>query len=186
MKFCIVIILSIVFLTGCASADENLDRAMNLRTTVSKADQVQFQCTVTADYYDEVCSFVIDCAYDEYDQIHFEVVEPNTISGISGVIDGKEGQFTFDDQILAFKPMDGGCLSPIFAPWFLLDAIEGGFIHSVSEHKEGYCVTYRDSFQDETLMIEVFLTKDDVPIKCEIYLGERRILLLEIRNFVFV
>ena len=82
--------------------------------------------------------------------------------------------------------MDGGCLSPIFAPWFLLDAIEGGFIHSVSEHKEGYCVTYRDSFQDETLMIEVFLTKDDVPIKCEIYLGERRILLLEIRNFVFV
>ena len=186
MKFCIVIILSIVFLTGCTSADENLDRAMNLRTTVSKADQVQFQCTVTADYYDEVCSFVIDCVYDEYDQILFEVVEPNTISGISGVIDGKEGQFTFDDQILVFKPMDGGCLSPIFAPWFLLDAIEGGFIHSVSEHKEGYCVTYRDSFQDETLMIEVFLTKDDVPIKCEIYLGERRILLLEIRNFVFV
>ena len=75
MKFCIVIILSIVFLTGCTSADENLDRAMNLRTTVSKADQVQFQCTVTADYYDEVCSFVIDCVYNENHQIHFEVYQ---------------------------------------------------------------------------------------------------------------
>ena len=186
MKFCIVIILSIVFLTGCASADENLDRAMNLRTTVSKADQVQFQCTVTADYYDEVCSFVIDCVYDENHQIHFEVVEPNTISGISGMIDGKEGQFTFDDQILVFKPMDGGYLSPVFAPWFLLNAIEGGFIHSVSNHQEGYCVTYRDNFREESLDVEVYLTRDDVPISCEIYLGERRILLLEIRNFVFV
>jgi len=186
LRFCIIIILCFTLFTGCASEEERLDRAMDLRTKISNAHEIQFQCTVTADYYDEVCTFVMDCIYDEEDQIHFQVIEPDTISGISGLIDGKKGHFTFDDQILAFKPMDGRYLSPIYAPWFLLNALQGGFIHSASAQKDGYCVTYRDNYQEETLTAEVQFAKANVPIKCEIYWAERRILLIEICNFVFL
>ena len=69
------------------------------------AGTVSFDASVTADYGDSLYTFSMHCQTDTQGQVRFTVTQPETISGITGTIDGTGGKLRFDDQILTFPLM---------------------------------------------------------------------------------
>ena len=112
-----VVLVCVLFLVGCTSGEAALDPGLRLRQRLLDSGGCAFRTTVTADYGDYLHTFVLSCQGDSTGELRFEVVAPDTISGITGVIRGEQGKLTFDEEVLVFSPLVDGLLSPVSAPW---------------------------------------------------------------------
>jgi hypothetical protein len=64
----------------------------------------------------------LECEADEDGQISFSVIEPSTVEGITGVVQGDEGTITYDGLQLVFPLMVYGQISPVSAPALLVSS----------------------------------------------------------------
>lgn len=186
MKRFLAVLFFFVFLTGCASTDDAMDNAMGLRKKISNSENCSFECTVTADYADKIFSFVLKCIFDGQGGMKFTVLEPESISGITGNVDSSGGNLTFDDQVLMFPMLADGYISPVCAPWLLVKSLRGAYIHSAIDTEEGAHIVCHDSFGEETLQMEIWADDSGNPKDAEILWKGRRILTLAVRNFACV
>ena len=121
MKKVLVLLVTVMLLTGCSGGDRELDRMMSFRASLLSGMGCAFQAIVTADYQDEVYQFTLDCRCDEQGTVNFTVVEPDTIAGISGEISAEGGKLTFENEkALAFETLADGQVTPVTAPWPLI------------------------------------------------------------------
>ena len=142
-----------------------------------------FDCTVTADYGEKIHFFSMRCAADSSGDLTFEVLSPDTISGITGIISRNKGKLTFDDKALAFELMADGQFSPVSAPWILIHTLQGGYLTSCTETDYGMLLCIDDSYESDPLRLDVRMDKDGNPMSAEILWQGRRILSMEIENF---
>ena len=142
-----------------------------------------FECTVTADYGEKIHVFSMRCAADLSGDMTFEVVSPESISGITGVVSNDKGKLTFDDKALAFELLADGQFSPVSAPWILIRTLRGGYLTSCTETHYGMLLCIDDSYDSDPLRLDVRMDKDGNPISAEILWQGRRILSMEIENF---
>jgi hypothetical protein len=142
-----------------------------------------FDCTVTADYGEKIHVFSMRCAADLSGDMTFEVVSPESISGITGVVSNDKGKLTFDDKALAFELLADGQFSPVSAPWILIRTLRGGYLTSCTETDYGMLLCIDDSYDSDPLRLDVRMDKDGNPISAEILWQGRRILSMEIENF---
>ena len=177
-------LLALVFLCGC-NADSVMDRALGFRSRF-QSGPCSFRATVSADYGDLTHTFVMDCTADVQGNVEFTVVAPDTISGISGWISGEEGFLTFDREILAISPLAEGQLSPVTAPWTLINTLRGGYICYAAETDNGYRLTMDDSYDDSAMQVDIWLDREGVPLGAEILWQGRRILTVSIEDFLFL
>lgn len=176
---CLVVILS-----GCGSENKELDKGMALRSKVLSAESVSFDVQITADYGDKVHNFAMACQGDSLGNLTFSVTEPETIAGITGRIDQKGGNLTFDDTALYFDLMADDQLSPVSAPWILLKTLRSGYLTSACTEEEKTRLTIDDSYEDDALTLDIWLDGSDLPERSEILHRGRRILSLKITSFV--
>ena len=125
----------------------------------------------------------MECIADDKGFIRFSVTEPESISGITGYIDGNVGKLTFDDQVLLFPMLADGYISPVCTPFLMYQCLKGGYIHTAAEMEEGYYMVYHDSFAGEPLQLDLWTDKANNPISAEILWKGRRILTVDVRNF---
>lgn len=118
--------------------------------------------------------------------MRFSVTEPETISGIAGSIKDAEGQLTFDDKVLAFQLLADGLITPVCAPWLLCKALRSGYISSCGKDADLIRVGIDDSFQGETLRVDLWLNQDHIPVRGEILWKGRRIMSVDVHNLNFV
>lgn len=182
-KLAAVLILLSVMLTGCFSAESEIERAMRLRTKLLNAESCSFAATITADYGDKLYTFAMDCQGSGEGDLSFTVCEPEGISGITGQIAQSKGKLTFDDKALFFPLMADGLISPVSGPWILLKTLRGGYIRSAGSEGELLHLTIDDSYSDDALMLDIWLDDADRPVRAEILHKGRRYLTLEIRDF---
>ncbi len=175
-----------LFLTGCSSENEQLDKAMSLRENLQKSNGCSFQAVITADYGDTVHTFTLACTTDALGSLSFRVVAPESISGISGTITNDGGTITFDDKALAFALLADDQLSPVSAPWVFLHTLLGGYICGCGKDGEYSRITLDDTYRGETLQSDIWLDASDNPVRCEILYNGRRILSLDVRDFTLV
>ena len=178
-------ILCLVFvfmLCGCGRKDDALDKALAMRQRLLGAS-CSFDCTVTADYGEKIHVFSMRCAADSSGDLTFEVLSPDTISGITGIISRNKGKLTFDDKALAFELMADGQFSPVSAPWILIHTLQGGYLTSCTETDYGMLLCIDDSYESDPLRLDVRMDKDGNPMSAEILWQGRRILSMEIENF---
>ena len=116
----------------------------------------------------------------------FNVLKPDTISGITGTIGFEGGKLTFDDKALGFELLADGQVSPVSAPWIFMKALRGGYISSCAAASEGMKVHVADSYEEGALQVEVYLDQYDVPAACEILWEGRRFLSVSIKDFMFL
>ena len=88
-----------------------MEQAIALRERMLQSQGCSFSAAVTADYGEKVYQFRTDCSADREGNLVFSVIEPDSISGISGRITQKSGQLTFDDVVLAFELLADGEIS---------------------------------------------------------------------------
>ena len=118
--------------------------------------------------------------------MRFRVTEPESIAGISGVLGDISGGITFDDQVLAFEMMADGQITPVSAPWHLIEALRGGYLHGYCETKEGMQVQINDSYMGENIMSEILLDSQGIPLQCQLFWSGRRFMTLTVSNFSFL
>lgn len=186
MKRIAAFLLSICFLSGCSANNDPISRAMDLRNKLLDSSGCSFTAVISADYEDEIYTFTLDCLADSEGNLSFTVVDPKTLSGITGSFSKNGGALTFDDKVLAFPLLADGQIAPICTPWILLNTIKGGYISGCGQDKENLRVYYDDSFENSVLHLEALFDEDDMPIYGEIFWRERRILSADIRNFVLL
>lgn len=186
MKRMIGVLIAVVLLTGCASGNSELDRAMALRAKLLESEGCTFDAVISADYGDKVYTFSMNCQADQQGSLSFTVTDPETISGITGTVSQEGGNLTFDGQVLAFELLADGQVTPVSAPWLLIHTLRGGYLTSCGKDTDGLRIAIDDSYEEDALHLDIWTDASDIPVRAEILWQGRRILSLEIRNFTFV
>lgn len=183
MRYRLAVILSVLFLlSGCKGSGDSLNRAMLLRNRILEGDGCSFRTTVTADYGEQIYVFKMDCQTDRDGNLSFSVIEPDTIAGIAGKISASGGAITFDDKVLAFQTIADGLVTPVSAPWLFVKTLRSGYLKDAAETAEGYEISIDDSYEEESLQMQI-QTEGDSPSFVEIFWQGRRILTLSVENF---
>ena len=178
----ILCLVLVCLLCGCGRNDDALDRALAMRMRLQGA-ACSFSCTVTADYGEKIHVFSMECTADVSGDMTFEVLTPESISGITGVVSQSQGKLAFDDKALAFELLADGQFSPVSAPWILIRTLRGGYLTSCTETDYGMLLCIDDSYEADPLRLDVRMDQKGNPISAEILWQGRRILSMEIENF---
>lgn len=183
VKKCLAAVFTLLLLSGCSRTDRDLNRAMALRQKVLSAELCSFEADITADYGDTLHSFSVSCQGDRQGNIHFTVTKPETIAGITGTVSETGGQLTFDETALQFELLADDQLSPVSSPWIFLRTLRSGYLMNAGQEGDSLRVGARDSYEENALMVDLWLNPEDLPERSEILYGGRKILTLEISDF---
>ena len=163
-----------------------MDNAIALRRSLMEANGCSFNAVITADNGDDLHSFSMKCTTDPQGDMHFEVLSPDTISGITGIVSESNGKLTFDDQVLLFETIADGELTPVSAPWVLVRTLQSGYIRSCGADGNNLRIQLDDSYSDNAIQLEVWLDEAQKPIRGEILWEGRRILSIDVTEFVIL
>ena len=183
MKKCIVCVL-LLFLGGCSDAPEELKIGMELRSKLLQASECSFDAEVTADYGKQLHTFSMNCNADAKGNLRFTITDPQTISGISGSLSGEGGQLFFEDTALHFPLLAEQQLSPISAPWILMKTLRSGYLKSAGKDADCLHLLMEDSYEEDALLVEVWVDASGIPIRGDIFQEGRRILAVTVTDFV--
>lgn len=182
MKRLAAVLAVAVLLMGCTGKDDELEQAMTLRAKLL-ANACNFDVTITADYGDQIYTFGMSCQGDTQGNITFQVTQPETIQGITGTISQDGGSLTFDDTALTFPLLADGQLSPVSAPWIFLKTLRGGYLTSANREGELLRLTIDDSYEEDALQLDIWLSGENQPVQADILYDGRRILTIQVSNF---
>ncbi len=178
------LILLLSLLTGCKGEESLLAQAIAFRGELISRGGCSFSAKITADYGEEVQQFSLQCEADENGQVYFCVAEPETLEGISGIMEGKNGLITYDGLQLAFPLLAYDQVSPVSATAFTVDCWLKEYILSAGMSDGIYRVSYEKKIHGNELLIDTYFEKD-IPISAELCYNGYRIIKIEIRNFLF-
>ena len=181
MKRCAVCIF-LLLLTGC-SGHQEIDTGMKLRSRLLQSQECSFSMSVSADSGQQISIFAMDCIADTQGNVRFTVTEPETISGITGMLSASGGAITFDNTALDFGYMAEDQLSPVSAPWILTNTLRSGYITSVCREDGTVRLSMDDSYEENALHLDIWLDKNDLPMRADVLQDGRRILSLNVMNF---
>lgn len=183
MKKSVAVLCMIFLLTGCAGKRDLMDRCMALRADLLACEGCSFDAQITADYGDAIQEFTLTCQGKSDGTLGFEVLEPDSIAGITGRFSSDAGQLTFDDVALQFPLLADDQVTPVSGPWLLLKTLLGGYLTGCTMEEDLLRLSIMDSYQEDALQLEIWLDPQDRPVLAEILYGGRRILTMEIENF---
>ena len=174
-----------LFLLGCSSTDDHIQTGLALREKLTQRN-CSFTSEIIADYGDRTYTFTMGCSADTNGNISFIVLAPESISSIAGKLTGSSGFLTFDDTALAFPLLADGEVSPVSAPWLLINTLRSGYMVSAGAENNGIRLTIHDSYAQDALQLDIWLDSNELPKYCEILWQGRRVLSLHIKEFAFV
>ena len=183
MKKSILLILFFLLLSGCHRKPDEIQIAMELRSKLLQSDQCHFAANILADYGDKIHEFSMDCIADSNGNMTFTVLRPDSISGITGQLSKDGGKLTFDDVALHFGLMADEQISPISAPWILITTLQGGNIISACTEDGMIRLSIDDSYEEETMRLDIWLDEEKKPACADILYAGRRILSIDVANF---
>jgi len=182
LRKCLCFCLVLLMLCGCSGKEEELDRAVGLRMKLLNSG-CTFDTEITADYGDEIYEFAVSCEADAEGNLAFTVTAPESIAGITGLIDQEGGKLTFNDTALTFPLLADGQVSPVSAPWIFLKTLRGGYLTAAGMEEELLRLTIDDSYEENALQLDIWLNTEDQPIRADILYDGCRILALTVSKF---
>ena len=186
MKRILMIFMLLFLLPGCGNAKSSVKPGMELRTRLLNSDGCRFNAEITADYGTLVQCFTVECIADSAGNVEFTVVEPDVISGITGKISQDVGHLTFNDRALAFSLLADGQIAPVSSPWIFLKTLRSGYIRACDTNKNGTHLIIDDSYEDDALQLDVYLSVDNIPQQADILWRGKRILTISVKDFSFL
>lgn len=184
MKRIGVLLCFLSLLSGCSDTPAEIERGMALRSKLLQASSVCFDADITADYGEKAYTFSMHCEGNQVGDLSFTVTLPETISGITGDISEEGGRLTFDNAVLQFELLADDQLSPVSAPWILIKTLRSGYLTSAGTEEGSIRLTIDDSYEEDALKLDIWLDATDLPTRAEILYDGKRILSLDVKNFV--
>ncbi len=185
MKRFAAVFLILLTLCGCKN-NSAIDKAVQMRESILQAKGCKFESQITADYGDKLYTFTMNCEADATGRVNFSVIEPESISGISGHITAEGGNLTFDDEVLAFEMIADGQVTPVSAPWLFIRTLRSGYIKGCATTDEGMHIQIDDSYKEDAMHVDIYTDKNETPIRAEFLWRGKRILSMDIEKFAFV
>jgi len=183
LKYCVALVVLILLLTGCSSPLDELETGLELRSRLLQASKCSFDAEIVADYGDKIHKFVMSCQADSQGDLIFTVLEPETISGITGKLTGEGGQLIFEDTALHFELLAEQQLSPISAPWILIKTLRSGYMTSACLEDGSIRLSIDDSYDEDPLRLDIWLDSEKEPERADILYDGKRILSVAVENF---
>ena len=183
-KFIAVIVIFTLLLSGCGEENAGVDQTLVIREKLQQKS-CSFHADITADYGDEIYEFGMDCMVDSIGNLSFTVSSPTAIQGITGTVSSAGGNLTFDSTVLAFELLADGQITPVSAPWILIQTLRAGYIHASTKTENGNKVIIHDSYEEDSMQLDIWLDTDGLPEAAEILWQGRRIMSLIVNNFNF-
>ena len=159
---------------------------MKFRNSLLQTTSVSFDAAITADFGDILHSFQMNCQWDSTSEMKFTVLEPDSISGITGTISQDSGKIAFDDQALLFETMADGMITPVSAPWVVMVAMQSGYIKGAGVQNDGYIIQLDDSYKENALRVNLGMNSDYNPQFAEIFYDGRRVVSINFENFTML
>lgn len=178
------VVLTALLLCGC-SGNREMEDALAIRSRLLSSG-CSFRCEITADYIDHYEEFELECTAGTDGTVSFTVLEPESIRGIRGSVSGTDGTLEFEDLILAFPLMADERISPVAAPWLLISTLRSGYITASVREGELLHLTIDDTYAEDALTLEIWLEENGEVEACEIGWRGRRLLALEVEDFVYL
>lgn len=186
MKRFLCMFILLLFLCGCHGSNDQIGSALKLRQRLINSEGCTFTAEITADYGDTLYQFTMECRGDKQGNLQFSVVQPESISGITGKITELGGMLTFDGTALAFPPIADEQLTPVTAPWVFLKTLRSGYIASCTSGEEHIYLQIDDSYSEKALHLDIWLDENYIPLRGEILWEGRRILSLNVKEFTIL
>lgn len=174
-----------MFLGGCDAENRELHTAMEFRDMLLAAESCSFSTGITADYGDSLQHFSMSCEGDSSGNLSFQITAPDSIAGIQGEITDGGGRIIFEDEAVFFPLMTDDLLVPASAPWIFLKTLRSGYLTSACMEDELLHITVDDSYDDDALTLDIWFNGNNQPVRSDILHDGKRILSLEVENFVF-
>ena len=168
MKRCLLLLLIMVMFSGCSKSEDGVSRAIALRNHLLQSTGCSFDAVITADYGEKIYTFSTKNTVNGNGDLRFEVINPDTIKGITGEISEDSGKLTFDDKVLLFELLADEQVTPVSAPWIFMKTLRSGYIHGCEITEDGLHIQFDDSYEDDTLQMEIWTNQDYIPILGEI------------------
>ncbi|MBO7251261.1 MAG: hypothetical protein J6V25_01410 [Oscillospiraceae bacterium] len=185
MKIWAISLAILLLLTGCDASSE-IERGMALRNEILKGKNCKFTAKVTADYGDRSTEFTMDCSFDSMGNMDFTVIQPQSISGITGSVSTQGGNLRFDDKVLFFSLLTDEQINPVSAPWIFMKTLRSGYLTSACMESGLLRMSIDDSFDDDALNLDIWLDNENVPVRGEVLYEGERILTIEVESFAIV
>ena len=185
MKRVLCAVLLVLTLSGCGVEDKSLQRCMDFRQRLL-SEGCAFTAVVTADFGEAVYTFTLECQGDGEGNLSFSVAAPEEIAGIGGTVSAGQGRLVFSDTVLAFPLLAEGEVSPVSAPWLMLQALRSGYLSSAGMEGDRLRLSISDSFSQDPLGLDVWFDGENRPEYAEIAWQGRRVVSIEIKEFCFV
>ena len=183
MKRSILIMILAILLPGCKAESTELERGMELRSKILRGKQVSFITDIVADYGDSVQLFSMDCLFDDQGNLSFTVAAPDTIAGITGTISQGQGRLTFNETALYIPVLTDEQINPVSAPWILMKTLRSGYLSSAGMEEDQLRLTIHDSYEENALVLDIWMNEDELPRNVEISYTGKNILTLTVRDF---
>lgn len=183
MRRILAVLAVCLVVCGCSSESDQITQALELRNSLLGTNGCSFDATVTADYGDKLYTFTMTCEINTEGKMQFTVVQPESISGITGTVSGTGGELTFDDSVLAFETIADGQITPVSAPWLFINALRSGYIKGCGKTSEGLYIQIDDSYREDALQVDIWTDGSGCPMQAEILWKGKRIMSIEVDNF---
>ena len=191
-KIISVMMIIVLFLTfaGCKKTDSNVsynsEDETDIRHTQVDITETEKHTETLSESTEEKTTQEISAERTPLELVDFTVKEPQAIAGITGSISPKGGKLTFEGLSLGFELLADGSVSPVSAPWILMKTLRSGYLTSCGVESGCIRVAIDDSYEEDALHLDFWLDEKDLPKRGEILWQGRRILSLDIENFVFL
>ena len=159
---------------------------MEFRSQLLAAEGCQFTANITADYGEELYTFSVQCQADRQGAVTFALLEPKALSGIAGKISDSGGSLNFENAALCFPLMTEDQLNPASAPWILLKTLRSGYLTSACMEEGKLRLTMDDTYEEDALQLDVWLEEGRTPVRGDILYDGKRILTVDVIDFVLL
>ena len=171
----------LLFLTGCAGKQDPAQCGLDLRTALMEAGGCSFSADVTAHYEDRAYVFSMTCICED-GETALCVTAPETIAGITATVKSGGTQLEYDGAILDFGKLANGYVSPVSAPWLLVQCWSGAYIAYAGADGELERITYLRGYEEEELTVDTWL-RNGLPTYAEVTCEGVRCLAISITDF---
>lgn len=181
---CILLVTVLIF-SGCSLQGGSLmEEALSFRARVLGG--CSFLAKITADYGEQVYIFSLSCRVDQEGTLLFTVTAPDTISGITGKVDGIGGQLTFDDVVLPFSPLAEGRLSPVASAYTAAQSWRTGYIATCGKEDNSLVISVNTTYEENPLVADTWINRENgVPLCTELCYNGRKLLSMSFTDFQF-
>lgn len=179
MLFAVPMML-LCLLCACAGGEsEILQTPMDHRSALLARGGCAFDLDARAEAGDRSWNLSLSCALDAEGSGSVRVLAPESIAGISAVLDGPSGELRYEDLALGLGTLPGTELAPAAAPGQLVRAWSHAWIASAGDDGGSLLAEYEDG----ALTVRTWFTPEGLPCRAELVREGKVCFAAEIRNY---